>query len=201
MHNNPQQPNDTTAATNDHLKYIDLSYSPEGELCVRPQALPEAASPSLPQHSPLPRIASSLMTGMVTMAEMFWHEHQRCLAVCLLLGPDLDRWLAGLPRQQSGPDSVAWSLRPDDADLFPAGSHVAGSWQCVVDPTDDEVESMMPMFSGVHFVVGLGHKQAPRNLWAYVRVNGKLRSISPLDITADDTGITAEQAQERITLV
>jgi len=202
MDNTTQEPNDTTAqTTSGKLKYIDLCYNPEGDLCVQPQTLGEAEPSRSTQLLPLPRIAASLMTGTISMAEMFWREHERCLAVCLLLSPNLDRWLAGLPRQQSGPQSVAWSLQPDDASLFPAGSHVAGSWQCVVDPTDDEVESILPQFSGVHFVVGLGHDQTPRNLWAFVRVSGKLKPISPHDITADDTGITVEQAQERITLV
>lgn len=199
----------TTASPTDtvNLKYIDLAYNPDGTLCVSTQIhegvdhMVQTSAAAEHHSEPLPRISSSLFMRTIALAEGFWREHQRCLATCLLLSPDLDQWYIGVPRQRSGHQGVSWALGPEDADLFPTGCHIAGSWQYTMDATFDEIESMMPTYPGIHFVSALGEDDEPRSLWAAIRVKGQLLPVNPIDITADDTEILLEQAMDRITLV
>ena len=192
------------------IPLIRLTFSPFKGLFVGPNEAPEEVE----LMKPLPRIGTALQTRAATLAETHWQHHRRCLALCLLL--DCDRrgsfqgglpgagcrgWSLMIPRQESGVEACAWSVQEQDLDLLPEGHRLAGSWQTVVGQLDDaEIDSMIPQHDGIHLMTAMRPGSDTRRVCMFARARGRLHSIQPQQIMADDITAQLDEAADRITL-
>jgi hypothetical protein len=165
----------------------------EGRLLIQPLAA--TGTPF-----PLPRMPTTLMYWCTTLATRFRRQHHACLAVVLLLDPELRRWSPHLPSQTCGRRELRWTLRASDYTELPDRLLVAGSFQSAPAGGLLDAHRRAPSFDGVHVVdqrrpAGRGRRRTT----LFVRAAGREASLAdPAAFTVDDVDAALRDAAARI---
>ena len=161
-----------------------------------PQVMPVAA-PSQPAF-PLPPLGYSQLHWLTALAQLFYRQQQRCLAVLLMLETSPPRWaLPVLPFQRCSSRGAAWQLTTDVLADRPRSEVLAGSFQVSTRPPAD-APTLVPPYDGLHLVYLLQESTTPLRL--FLRCSGQLVAEAPHTWLMDDWQLALERSRERMML-
>jgi hypothetical protein len=147
------------------------------------------------QSFPLPPFPSSQCRWISRLADLFYRQHGRCMAVSLML--DQQRWLRPqIPTQRCDKDGVSWCYRPEDYADRPASVMLGGSYQTAIITSVDEVLARVPQHDGLHMLCAITGSEPM--LYAVLTINSETRIAAPGQFMTDDWLATLDHHTERM---
>jgi hypothetical protein len=133
----------------------------------------------------LPSFPLSQEGWLIGLAHHFYKFHRHGLAVLLLMDVTSQRWIKPLiPTQRCTLEGASFRVLAEDLDEVRPFVRIAGSflWSAALD--ENEAESMVPPFDGLHLIYWPRGKTLSRHL--FLRVEGVIQSIDPATLIFDD---------------
>jgi hypothetical protein len=149
----------------------------------------------------LPQISQSLTDWCAFTTMRFWHDHQRALALLLLLDLPSRQWAAAIPAQHCSKHASCWSAAKADFPQFPPNSVLAGSYQSRILCSGEEPSDCPPPHDGLHFVQMLDSHSQAQVIWSFIRAQNQTRSVDGSSVILDDWAAAIDQAMPRLTLL
>jgi hypothetical protein len=134
---------------------------------------------------PLPAFPVSMEGWLMALAHHFYNFHRHGLALLMLVDVNTHLWSNPIvPTQRCSLEGASFRVLPEDlAELKPT-LRVAGSFQWGATFSEDDAESMVPAFDGLHLIYWRREKTFSKHL--FLRVEGVVQHIDPATVIFDD---------------